>query len=67
MQTEQELEDEKKAIERMNALEAAKPFYARAWDRYQDWREHYWFVMPSIGTLFILLTVIMAVKACGQR
>ena len=68
MQTEQDLEDAKKAIERDKQLEAEKPVIARATDRYWEWRERNGgAVIVGLVIFVIVSTVGIVVKACNMQ
>lgn len=68
MQTEQELEEEKKAIERDAQLEAQKPLVDREVDRYWEWRERNGlsFILGLVG-IAILGVIGIIVKACNMH
>lgn len=68
MQTEQELEDEKKAIERDAQLEAQKPWLARTSDRYWQWRERNTLSFAAGLVLFTIAGIVAIVaKACNMH
>lgn len=53
-------EDKKLADDEL-AREAARPWYAKAWDSYQNHRERHPFALPVIAALILLAALVKAI------